>query len=172
MVGGSLRLTEPTQAGVIAQQSGENAPAWTLGYRVKSDGSGVQVYFQMADGDSVDATVAEVRADVWTPEDVNVVVGVYDAELRRIEIYLNGFSPEFGDGSPEGQMPEASFVTPWTARGGFEVGNGTTTLDLAGPEAPLAADVKGVWQYAGALTANDIYNADDGLPPGAATPVG
>lgn len=171
-VAASLRLTDPTQAGVIAQQSGENAAAWTLGYRVKSDGSGGQVYFQMADGDSLVATVAEVRADVWTPEDVNVVVGVYDAELRRIEIYLNGFSPEFGDGSPEGQMPEASFATPWTARGGFEIGNGTTTLDLAGPEAPLAGEVKGVWQYAGALTANDIYTAEDGLPPGAATPVG
>lgn len=171
-VAASLRLTDPTRAGVIAQQSGENAAAWTLGYRVKSDGSGGQVYFQMADSDNVDATVAEVRADVWTPEDVNVVVAVYDAELGALKIYLNGFSPEFGDGSPEGEMPEASFATPWTARGGFEIGNGTTTLDLAGPESPLVGEVKGVWQYAGALSANDIYNADDGLPPGAATPVG
>ncbi|MEI7055978.1 LamG-like jellyroll fold domain-containing protein [Nocardioides sp. CCNWLW239] len=171
-VAASLRLTDPTRGGVIAQQAGENAAAWTLGYRLKSDGSGGQVYFQMADGDSVDATVAEVRADVWTPEEVNVVVAVYDVDLRRIEIYLNGMSPAFGDGSPEGEMPEASFTMPWTARGPFAVGNGTTTLDLAGPEAPLAAEVKGVWQYAGQLSANDIFNADIGLPPGAATPGG
>ncbi|WP_328527724.1 LamG domain-containing protein [Nocardioides sp. NBC_00368] len=168
----SVRLTDPTRPAVIAQQAGESATAWTLGYRVKSDGTGGQFYFRIAGGDRTDAEVAEVRADVWTPEDVNVVIGVYNAERRQIEIYLNGLSPQFGDGSAEGEMPVASFTTPWTARGGFEVGNGTTTADLAGPAAPLAGELVGVWQYAGALSANDIFNADPGLPPGAAGAAG
>lgn len=171
-VAASVRFTDPTRPGVIAQQAGENAAGWTLGYRVKSDGSGGQVYFRMAESDSVDAEVAEVRADVWTPEDVNVVIGVYNAERQQIEIYLNGFSPSSGDGSAEGEVPVASFTTPWTARGGFEVGNGTTTTDLVGPTAPLLADLVGVWEYAGALSANDIFNAEPGLPPGAATASG
>lgn len=167
-VAASVRLTDPTRSGVIAQQAGDNAAAWTLGYRLKSDGSGGQVYFRMADGDHADAALAEVRADVWVPDDINVVIGVYNAERRQIEIYLNGMSPQAGDGSAEGEMPQASFTTPWTARGGFEVGNGTTTTGLGGPTAPLAADLAGVWQYAGALSANDVFNADPGLPPGAA----
>jgi hypothetical protein len=171
-VASSVRLTDPTRPGVIAQQAGENVAAWTLGYRVKSDGTGGQFYFRMAAGDSTDAEFAEVRADVWTPDEVNVVIGVYNAERRQIEIYLNGFPPASGDGSTEGEMPEASFSAPWTARGRFEVGNGSTTADLAGPTAPLAGDLVGVWQYAGALGANDIFNADPGLPPGAATAVG
>lgn len=166
-VGALVRVPEGAHSGVIAQQTGSSTAAWTLGYRVKSDGAS-QFYFRMATSDAASAPVAEARVDVGMPTEFNAVTAVFDAtdSTRYVKLYLNGGTRGDDDGSAEAHHPVDEFAAaPWQAAGGFGLGNGTIDQTLNGTKGPLTGDIATVKVVAGALSSTQIGAGADGVTP-------
>jgi hypothetical protein len=162
-IAGLVRLEDLTTHGVIAQQSGASAEAWTLGYRPKSDGT-VQFYFQMRD--SSGSSVSEARYSILDPAEVGqfaVVIGVYDEANDQVRVYFNGMAPIEGDGSADADHTGEAFGAPWLARGAMNVGNGHANGTTTGTSAPMHGQVAALRLFAGALNDNDVL-VDDVIP--------
>ena len=108
-----VRLDDKSRNSVALVQAGSHASALTLYYSTSYD----RWIFNRTSVDSdtpsfIRAISSTVPATgVWTH-----LIGVYDAATQQVRLYVNG--------AQEGQ---ATFTTPWSATGGFQIGRSRLT---------------------------------------------
>lgn len=147
-IAAKVKLTDATKSMTIAQQLGTSTAAWTLGYRAEGSGSG-QWVFQRSASDAAGAAISEVRSAVVFDADADFteLVATYNAQTKQLEFFVNGIQFASEGTPPTDSVQNVSFTTPWMARGGFDVGNGT----LDGAQAPFQGEVALVEAFAGPL---------------------
>ncbi|MFJ3528102.1 LamG-like jellyroll fold domain-containing protein [Streptomyces sp. NPDC090132] len=118
----------PTEAAVIASQTGNDRPGFELYYssgynrwvfnQYSADNEAASVVRAMSD------TPGDAKAGVWTH-----LVGSYDAVEDKLALYV--------DGKLAG---ETAYKTPWEARRGFQIGAGSYSGGARGSWFPGAID--------------------------------
>lgn len=159
-IAANVRPTDPSISMVIAQQRGGNRESWTLAYKAISGGGGRWV-FQRTVSDSPWTSIVEVRSPVVpdASEELNVVIGTYDRKTDRIGLFVNGFSFTQGEDPLIDEVQEMPYSTPWTARGDFQIGNGT----LSGSTAPFKGEIERIDVFAGAFDELHALTYDNGI---------
>lgn len=141
---------------VVAQQRGVNRESWNLAFERGAADTGRWV-FQRTITDSSGASMVEVRspvvADAEVTDELTVLVATYDRKNERIALFVNGVEFTQGPDPAVDEVHEASFKTPWAARGDLLIGSGL----LNGASAPFAGEIERVDVYAGVFDRTSAY---------------
>ncbi|MEJ3742950.1 LamG domain-containing protein [Actinomycetes bacterium KLBMP 9797] len=123
-----------THAAVVSQE-GPHFPGFVLWHWLDSTGNPRWVFGMAQNGDTYVGTDAAwstepAVAGVWTH-----LTGVYDAETRKLRIYVNGVRS--GEGSRTAE--------PWNATGSVQIGRTTWGQDPASHQFPGSIDEVAIW---------------------------